>query len=237
MELTKLKELPEKSKEYEKKIFKGLFKSRKSVKLSTLEQKFHTTLKAAKKQLTEKGIKHGFTKTSQRNVKAAKISTGIALGVGGILIFLVYGLAPAIVHILICSYLFYHSKVMDKRTSRGDKLLQGIIGFRMFIEKAEEPKLKFLLGEDPKYFEETIAYTVAFGMADQWCKKFNGLAAIPNWYAGRDMNFDNFSDGFNSMIHNASTSMPVTPLSSGSEGCLGGGFNGGGFGGGGGSSW
>ena len=237
MELTKLKELPEKSQEYEKKIFKALFKSRKSVKLSTLEEKFHTTLKAAKKQLTEKGIKHGFTKTSQRNVKAAKIATGIALGVGGALIFIFYGLAPALVHILICSYLFYHSKAMDKRTSRGDKVLQHIIGFRMFIEKAEEPKLKFLLEEDPKYFEETIAFAVAFGMADEWCRKFNGLAAIPVWYSGSEMNFDNFSEGFNTMVDNASTSMSVTPPSSGGGGSFGGGFSGGGFGGGGGSSW
>ena len=112
----------------------------------------------------------------------------------------------------------------------------------MFIEKAEKQKLEFLLKEDPKYFEETIAYAVAFGMADKWANKFEGLASIPDWYNGKKTSFHYFGHSFSGMVSNASKTMSVSPprvSSSGGSGgsSFGGGSSGGGFGGGGGSSW
>ena len=127
---------------------------------------------------------------------------------------------------------------MRKRIVKGDEALQKIEGFRMFIKKAKKKELEWLLKENPTYFEDTLAYAVAFGLVEKYAKKFEGLVSTsPEWYSSTSghLHMAGFSNSFNSAMQSASASFVSRPSSSsGSGGSFGGGSSGGGFGGGGG---
>jgi len=235
----KKKSLHEYAKIYEKTVFNGLFKGdEKKVELSSLEKTFYSTLKDAKWELEEKGKAHGFTKTSAKQVNITILVLIICMLVGAFFLIGFYHPVAGIVHILICIFLLSISKSMDKRSPQGDQTLSEVEGFRTFIKKAEKSKIDFLLKEDPLYFDKTIAYAVAFGLADKWGKKFDGVVAKPKWYSSNSD--DDFQRSFNRMVFTATVSMSVSPRTSGggsSSSSSGGGSSGGGFGGGGGSSW
>ncbi len=242
MELIKLKGLPANAKSYEKTVFRGIFnETKKTVKVSDLRTVFYDDLIKAKDDLKERGIKIGFTKNSERNIKRTRTALIISLILGASLLFTFYHLVAAISHILICAILIACARVMDKRTTNGDDVMKDLIGFRLFIEKADKPKLEFLLKEDPKYFEKTISYAVAFGMADKWCKKFESLAHQPEWYSSSEKDSDSFGSNFSNMLSTATVNLSVSPPGSGGSSDGGSdyssGSSGGGFGGGGGSSW
>ena len=124
------------------------------------------------------------------------------------------------------------------RTEMTGKLL----GLRDFIKKAELPKLKMLVEQDPSYYYNIIPYAYVFGLSSVWARQFESLAiAPPSWYYTNDGLFNMIM--FDSMMRNSFTnsiaSERTETMNSGSGGSFGGGggFSGGGFGGGGGGRW
>ncbi len=230
----KKKELHQYAKNYEITIFNGLFKGGDSkVELSELELTFYKTLNEAKGELSEKGSKYVFTKNSKKQVNITILVVSLYMVLATVAIFAIYHPLAGIVNFLVGVFLISISKIMDKRSPQGDETLKDVEGFRTFVKKAERHKIEFLLKEDPLYFDKTIAYAVAFGMAEKWGKKFDGIVPPPDWY--RSDSSDDFSTTFDRMVASATVTMSVSPSSSSSG--SGGGSSGGGFGGGGGSSW
>ncbi len=117
-----------------------------------------------------------------------------------------------------------------------------LLGLRDFIKKAELPKLKMLVEQDPSYYYDIIPYAYVFELSNVWAKQFESLAiAPPSWYYTNDGLFNMIM--FDSMLRRSFASsiesLKTESSSSGSGGSFGGGggFSGGGFGGGGGGSW
>lgn len=130
-----------------------------------------------------------------------------------------------------------------------------ILGLHEFISTADKQQLENLQAEDEKYFYNILPYAVAFGMAEQWAKRFAGIKVNPvDWYKGTNNNITNladfsthrmFSNGIQSSIKSeqkareaaaaANSSHGSSYSSSGSHSS--GGYSGGGFGGGGGGRW
>lgn len=111
-------------------------------------------------------------------------------------------------------------------------------GFRLFIEKAEQYRIKWQ--ERENIFETFLPYAMVFGIADKWSKAFRDVTMTnPTWYEGQlgssfnTMVFWGAMSNFGSTIN---TSV-VSAAASGSSGFGGGGFSGGGGGGGGGGGW
>ncbi len=128
----------------------------------------------------------------------------------------------------------------DYRVETAGKLL----GLRNFIEKAELPRLKALVEQDPAYYYNVLPFAYVFGLSDVWAKQFETLAVPPPvWYGGGMDVYDLIL--FNHLIHHSFddslTHLHTLSANSGGGGGAsfggGGGFSGGGFGGGGGSSW
>lgn len=134
------------------------------------------------------------------------------------------------------------------------KHLGQILGLHEFISTAEKSQLEHLQAEDEKYFYHILPYAVAFGLASNWAKKFEGINVKPvDWYKGAP------TTSFTHGIANFSTKSPMTESiksavssakaaaersssgssysSSSSYSSGGGGYSGGGFGGGGGGRW
>ncbi len=238
-QLNKLKELPNDSPPYERKLFKELFRgSRDVVTISSLKDTFYTTMNEAKLLLKKEAQPYYLPKS--RAVKAI---------MSGVLVLLLFVLTPIVLYFwgligaisvaVSCIILLFLNIFMIKKNSKGNEMLAHLKGFRQFVKLAEANRLEVLLKEDPHYFETTMAYALAFGYFEKWAHKFKDLnIKPPDWYSttsNRPFSMHSFSQSFDSAMSSAQSTMVSSPSSSGSGG--GGGSSGGGFGGGGGGSW
>lgn len=239
--LVKLKNLPPDVPSYEQQIFDGLFNSNmegeETVLISSLKESFYTTMNFAKGSL--KSEAQIYYDSTARKVKNKTIVGVILAGLTfGALFLFTWGLLAAIAVIPVVALLLILSPYLEKKNKKGDEMLSDLKGFKQFIRVAEENKLKMLLKDDPNYFENTMAYAVAFGLFSQWAKKFDNLnIEPPQWYTSPAgfLTMNSFANSFSNSIRSAQTTMVSTPSSS--VGSSGGGMSGGGFGGGGGGSW
>lgn len=238
--LTRLRPLPIDAPNYEETIYKGLFgsgseTSEKEVLISSLKNTFYTTMSTAKVHLKKKAQIY-------YEAQAKKMQTRTIIGVLliGILLFFTFlffwDLWAALSVFPIVVFLLFMSIYMVKKNAKGNDIFSELKGFKNFIKIAEENKLKMLLKDSPTYFESTMGYALAFGLFDQWARKFEALnLQPPSWYTSSTgaINMHNFSSSFSDSISSAQSTMVSSPSGSGS----GGGSSGGGFGGGGGGSW
>ena len=239
--LTRLRPLPAGAPDYEEKIFTGLFGydndfGSNEVLISSLKDTFYTKMADAKELLKDKA--QIYYDPTARKVQTRTVIGVIVLGILLAAIFLfAWGVFAAFAIIPVVIFLLFMSVHMVKKNSEGNKMLSELKGFKQFIKVAEENKLKMLLQDSPTYFETTMGYALAFGLFNQWAKKFEALnLQPPSWYTSSAgvMTMNNFSQSFSSSISSASSTMVSSPSSSSSGG---GGSSGGGFGGGGGGSW
>ncbi len=128
---------------------------------------------------------------------------------------------------------------MPKRTPEGTRILEQTLGFREFLKRTDEDRIR--RESDPAaLFERMLPYALAFGVAGQWAKAFEAIYQIrPTWYTstgGGTFTPGDFTRRMDRAAARMGTAMTSTPRSSGGSG-FGGGFSGGGGGGGGGGSW
>lgn len=126
------------------------------------------------------------------------------------------------------------------------EMMGKLMGLRQFIQTAELPQLKMLVDENPSYYYGVLPYAMAFGMMDEWAKRFEGMAIPePDWYLSDDHSMFTLMYLNHQMNHHiqkpindikvAAAAAEMKAAASSSSG--GGGFSGGGAVGGGGGSW
>ncbi|MEZ4887312.1 MAG: DUF2207 domain-containing protein [Chitinophagales bacterium] len=258
-EFQKLKELPVNAHTYENTLFNGIFKSGNTILLSSLTNKFHTTMQQAREELETQIKKRSFYVPRTRGCGTAMLVFGTMALVGG-LIAAVFGFGAgnqfqlgdiAITVLLSGIMLLIFGRIMPKKAPIGMDLYKKLAGFREFVKSAEAHKLETFLKEDPNYFDKTLPYAIVFDLADKWAAKFEGLSIQPpepNWYQGSYNNFNThvFMDSLSNGMKQMGNTFVSYPSSSGGSSSFGGsggsfsgggGFSGGGFGGGGGGSW
>ncbi|HUF86755.1 MAG TPA: DUF2207 domain-containing protein [Thermohalobaculum sp.] len=128
--------------------------------------------------------------------------------------------------------------LMAAPTKAGQKLIDRIAGFELYMRTAEEDRLDILNPPErtPELFERLLPYAVGLGLAHQWSAKFADVlsaSATPTWYHGSGR----FDIGAMERDFSHAVASTSTPPSRGSGGSGGGGSSGGGSGGGGGSGW
>lgn len=235
--IRKLGELPANAPDYQKTVFNGLFSDGKTeVLVSSLKDKFYTTMSSARSQL-KKAAQQYYDPKARR----AYWFTAGGLVLAAILLtptlFYFWGVLAAVSGVVLCIVLLVLNRYMVKKNPQGTRLFSELKGFRAFIKTAEENRLRMLLAENPNYFESTLAYALAFGYLAKWAGKFEKLdVAPPAWYHTTSgiHSMNHFSRSFAGTIQSTSSTLVSSPSSSSSGG---GGSSGGGFGGGGGGSW
>ena len=150
-----------------------------------------------------------------------------SIGLSDLLPLFADPLMPALILTLGLSFFAWQ---MPRRTLIGARVLRELLGFREFMRRAEAPRLRALLKEDPHYFEQTLPYAVLFGLVAEWSAHFEGLVAMPTWYEGGHITY--LGRDIRSLSSTGISSSPPPSKSGGMSG--GGGFSGGGGGGG---SW
>lgn len=164
-------------------------------------------------------------------------------------------LSPAAIGFLLAialtNVLFFD--LMKAPTLAGRKLMDGIEGFRMFLDVAEKERLSVLHppAVTPEVFEKYLPYALALDVEHAWSQRFAEEAAAagfqdaagrtswhPAWYSGTSWSRfdpDALASSLGSSLSGAIAASSSPPGSSSGSG--GGGSSGGGGGGGGGGGW
>lgn len=237
--------------EYEKLLLSKIFDKENIIKLSELKLSFYKDLALVKKEIYKDVLDKKFFFSDPEKIRGFYIGFGILLTVaGGLLgsfigfsdntgIFLAIGLSSLLLGIVLIVISFS----MPKRTFVGRSLYLKCLGYKLFLDKVETYKQRFM--EDKNLFNEVLPYTTIFGITEKFAKAFKDLGITqpePEWYiSSRPFNLYYFGASMNSLSSSLNSAIAQAPsrgnFSSGGSGFGGGGFSGGGFGGGGGGSW
>lgn len=153
--------------------------------------------------------------------------------------------------LLVClSLLLLLYPLLRAYTPAGQKFMQEIEGFKLFLATTETERLK-IIGtpptKTPELYETYLPYAMALGVEKQWTKQFTPVFAkmeaeghpyTPVWFVGAPFSFETlpaFTSSLQSSLNSAISSSTRIPGSSSGSG--GGGSSGGGGGGGGGGGW
>ena len=227
-------------------LMSKLFASGGRVEISELKNKFHEHLPGIRDSIyAEVSRDGGYFPTAPDSVRTmwALIGGGVLIVAGFVLAATEQVLPPASVALSGAVVLAF-SRFMPRRTRKGRRAYEEILGFKEFIERVDRDRLERMGTRTVQSFEQILPYAVVLGVADEWANAFGDLyTEPPSWYSS-----PSYSGGFHptifvsdvgSSLDSIGNTMASAPSSSGSgsSGFGGGGFSGGGFGGGGGGSW
>lgn len=231
---------------HEQLLLSRLFAAGSRVTISSLKEKFYKYLPELKTSLYQQlsGARGYFPVSPDRVRKGYAIAGGILLGLG-VLVLAPFSLAlPGMALIACGAIILGFSRIMPRRTRRGRKVYEEILGFKEFVERVDADRLERMGARSVGQFEKLLPYAIVLGVADQWADAFAGIyTEPPGWYRS-----PRYTHGFaprlfvgdlGRSLSTMGQTMSSSPKSSGSggSGFGGGGSSGGGFGGGGGGSW
>jgi len=224
-------------------LFGSLFGGSDSVLVSSLKNRFYTQLPAIRSSIDGAVSRDGrFFPASPEQVRRRWAAGGVAALVCGIGAFWVNAPAPAGIAIALCGgIVLVFSRVMPRRTARGRKVYEEILGFREFVQRVDKDRLERMGARTAERFEKVLPFALVLGAADAWAEAFDGLyQEPPRWYVGRThgpFHPRAFVSDLGQSLGTIGSALASAPRGSGRSGFGGGGFSGGGFGGGGASSW
>jgi uncharacterized membrane protein YgcG len=134
--------------------------------------------------------------------------------------------------------LFVFGPFMSRRTKKGTRRLEEILGFQEFLNRVEADHFRRMI-DSPEMFERYLPHAMALGVESKWARAFSDIyTEPPDWYVGSAPGHFNaalFASSMTDLSTRTGTAMRSQPRSSGGSGFSGGGggFSGGGFGGGG----
>lgn len=218
-------------------FFDGLFKSGDLVEISSLKEKFYTSLQEIKANLAKDNKKIIEKKSVGASVFFFLLTMGMVVWLIINVVDYYYKAVPFVIPCILISVFF--TIIMRKRTKYGARILGEIRGFKNFIKMAKEDELKARLEKNDRYFYDILPYACLFGCEQNWIEKFTNLSiGTPSWGNGLTPLY--YSHLYTHYRNHSAKDMISVPAgkSGGSGGNFGGGgFSGGGFGGGGGGSW
>ena len=237
-------------KPHEQVLLNGFFSAGtagESVSMSSLENRFYTSLPQMKNGLFDSLVTHGYYRQRPDSTRSSytgiALVTGILLAWGGSWVGRLLGMAPLTFIVsgaLTGGVIFAFGWFMPAHTSEGARALEHILGFEDFLNHVESDRFNRMI-KTPEMFEKFLPFAMALGVDKNWSKAFQDICKVPpNWYRGSygpTFYPMNFTSDLNAMSARASSVMASAPRSSGGSGFGGGGSSGGGFGGGGGGGF
>jgi uncharacterized membrane protein len=237
---------------YESELFRGLFESGDTVKLSSLKKKFAARLAKVQSLLYLDVTNAGWFRGRPDKVRSRWSAAGLVLTLGSAflgfkLVRLLHWAPVAIALVIVGLVVLRSAGRMPSRTARGTAVLTQARGFRDYIRTAEADQLRF--EESVDIFSRYLPYAIVFGEAERWVSVFGPLASGavgtnvgtgvgPLWYSGpTGWDASHFSDSLTGFTSSVSSTIAASTTSSSGGSGFSGGSSGGGGGGGGGGSW
>ncbi len=216
----------------------------RGVLLSSMKHRFHETFQDLAKLLHEEVTRKGYFASNPRKVRA--VWMGVGGGIAGIGFFL-FPIAPALPPLwpiaigLSGVVVLIVGAVMPRRTAKGVRAREHLLGLKEYIEQAEKERLEFHHNVEkvPAWFDTLLPYAMVLGVERSWARLFSEIYHHePEWFVshtGAAFSAEHLSTDLKGFT--AAVAATGASASSGGSGSSGGGFSGGGFGGGGGGSW
>ncbi len=236
----------------EQAVFDALFVSPEVEErtLASLEQEFYKALPTVKSRLYSQLIESGYYKNNPERTRRFYITAGLlVLPLAGYLGIQTMSLYLAATIALSGVIVLAFSRFMPRKTAKGVRKLEEILGLSEYIRRAEVDRIEFHNAPEkgPGLFEKLLPYAIALNLTSVWTHQFEGLLnEPPQWYVAgsRTPVFSAvlFSHTLSNMTNSMQRTFVSAPRSSGQSAwsgrsTFGGGFSGGGFGGGGGRGW
>lgn len=233
---------------HERALVNGLFEKGDRVSTKDLEHSFYAELPRLRSAIFEELKERGHYDHRPDKVLHFWSGLGAVAIVAGVVLFAraagawgmnptVGGLAGALTGLPVLLFGVF----MPARTVRGTRALEATLGFQEFLDRVESDRFRRMI-KGPEQFEAYLPYAMAFGVAEQWARAFEGIyEQAPDWYVsshGGPFRPSGLVSSLDSMAASTRSSMASAPRSSSGSGfSSGGGFSGGGFGGGGGGGF
>jgi uncharacterized membrane protein len=78
--------------------------------------------------------------------------------------------------------IYFIGQHMAKKTKKGVEMYKRILGFKEFLERVEEDRLKRMMEEDPRKLERMLPYAIVLGVEDKWMDKIRDLVYyVQSW--------------------------------------------------------
>lgn len=243
----KLKEVGDLKNDYEVDLVNSIFGSKTETKLNDLKNTFYTDLNRIKRNIYNTVTnKKYYAKNPNRAKFGCLFIFSLLMFMASIpLGFVTLNFYLGISLLISSIIMFVFSMFMSKRTIKGVRTLEKILGFKEFLTVTEKERLKFHNPPDmvPELFEKFLPYAMALGVETEWAKNFEDIyKKQPDWYESHtpgvftSVMLANSLSSFSAGASSVMVSQPASTASGGGSGFSGGG-SGGGFGGGGGGSW
>jgi uncharacterized membrane protein len=78
--------------------------------------------------------------------------------------------------------IYFIGQLMAKKTKKGVEMYKRILGFKEFLERVEEDRLKRMMEEDPTKLERMLPYAIVLGVEDKWMGKIRDIVYyVQSW--------------------------------------------------------
>ncbi|MEX2081849.1 MAG: DUF2207 domain-containing protein, partial [Dehalococcoidia bacterium] len=151
---------------YERRLLNALFNNRQSVKISKLRNTFYTTVEKVQGDLYKDAQERKWFLRAPGTARGIWAVAGLALflvgiavsvGVGFLFERALLGLGVALLGV----FLLVLSRSMAARTATGSEALRRTLGFRLYVETAEQRLQEF--NEERDIFARYLPYAMVFG--------------------------------------------------------------------------
>lgn len=235
-------------KEHERKLLAALFAGGSPVLLSGLESRFYVHVPGITTALygVVCGAEGLFANSPEKVRGHYRLAAAAVLALGFFVFVADQSLAAALSIVATAAIVFFAADAMPRRTLRGRRARDEILGFREFVRRVDADRLERTGGRTAERFEKLLPYALVLGVADPWANAFSGIyTKPPDWYRspryGPDFRPRDFVSDVGRSLSTLGQTLSSRPASSGSgsgsSGFSSSGSSGGGFGGGGGGSW
>ncbi len=235
----KLKPADEALQSHERTFHNALFASGDSVMLSSLKNKFYSSIpwirSSIMRQMLDKGLfprDPARVRQFYRGIAVAAAVLPIGLGIvllssGRVRSFLppepaVFFVFSAVCLLLTVLAVRLFVDAMPAKTEKGARLARYCLGFQEFVTRVEKDRLERMAKEDPTLFERVLPYAVVLGCADEWAERFEGLLTEPpSWYRSSSFTPGRFDSralvsGLGRSMHSMGSTLTSQPRPSGS---------------------
>ncbi|MFZ8832851.1 MAG: DUF2207 family protein, partial [Candidatus Caldipriscus sp.] len=78
--------------------------------------------------------------------------------------------------------IYFIGQHMAKKTKKGVEMYKRILGFKEFLERVDEDRLKRMMEEDPTKLESMLPYAIVLGVEDKWMDKIRDIVYyVQSW--------------------------------------------------------
>lgn len=176
--------------EYERLLIERMFRDKTEVRLSSLQNTFYTHVGAIQRELYEGVAKEGLFDANPERVRSRYARYSVLMMIvaapvaciafGALIQYTALAFCVPIPLVFTAVGLAILSRHMPRKTAKGAEEAAKWLAFKRYLENIEKYTQ---VAEATDLFDKYLPYAIAFGLDDEWIKKFSQVPTpAPPWY-------------------------------------------------------